>query len=140
MTTISFESTVREEDLSQLNRLMSQLRERNTCLSITDYRQNAHINQFCVARNNKGVIVGIASLCNYMYIFDLVGVVQGVVVDKEYRRQGIAKALMEKIITEASRRGYKRLELTSRVERNTTDFYKNLRFKVIPTQVFRMEF
>lgn len=84
-------------------------------------------------------VVGMATLVPIEQLTGRTGRVEDVVVDKEYRGQGIGKRLMELIVAEAKRLGLEKLELTSNPARKAANkLYKSLGFKRKETNVYRL--
>jgi phosphinothricin acetyltransferase len=53
---------------------------------------------------DHGQVIGIASMCTYKVISGKKGWIEDVVVDEQYRGQGIGRMLMEKLLEEEKRR------------------------------------
>ena len=65
--------------------------------------------------------------------------IEDVVVDRDYRGKGIGRALMQKAIDYAHKKGADMIELTSHPHRETANsMYKNIGFEQITTNVYRM--
>ncbi|MTI66654.1 MAG: GNAT family N-acetyltransferase [Firmicutes bacterium] len=88
--------------------------------------------QVVITAWDKERMVGFAR-CNTDYVFN--GQINNVVVDKEYRRMGIGKKLINKIIQSNNKVTY-----ILRGDNNNKDFYNNLGFKLNKlTYVFKRE-
>jgi GNAT superfamily N-acetyltransferase len=83
--------------------------------------------------------VGMASLVEVNRLRETVGLVEDVVVDQEYRRKGIGRALMEKVIESATVRQYGRLDLTSNAKREAAqELYASLGFETHETNNWQL--
>lgn len=91
-------------------------------------------------RSKNNQIFGMASLHIVRTLFGLKGIIENVVVDKEYRGKGFGKQLVNGLIKEAKKKGIKQIDLTSRPERESANkLYKSLGFKKRETNVYRLE-
>lgn len=92
-----------------------------------------------VARDGEKV-VGMAILFTLARVDEVSGYVDDVVVDDAYRGQGIATALMKKLVEVARERGHKHLDLTSRPSREAANhLYQKIGFVKRETNPYRLK-
>lgn len=129
--------------LADINHLLKQLRkdDADPTGSLTDLRSITKDKKYVmfVVKDNKR-IVGMATL----YIIQKVGkrtaVVEDVVVDSEYRGQGLGERLMHVLIAAARAKKINSLFLTSRPARVAAHkLYHKVGFQVKETTVFKMK-
>lgn len=83
-------------------------------------------------------IIGSATLSTYLTPTGLHGWIEDVVVDKDYRRKGIGKALMDACLYQAKKLGLKEVSLTSRSSRCAANqLYQAMGFVKRETNVYR---
>lgn len=95
-----------------------------------------------VARNSEGKIIGMATLIFYSKLAKgLVGVIEDVVVDAAYHRQGIGTKLMERLLSTAKQNKLGSVRLTSDNSRQAAHkVYEKLGFKKVDTNFFGIVF
>ena len=128
-----------EQDFEDLSVLLPELSER---LTLSKDRLQSVIadpaTRLYVAREN-GCIVGCASLCVYEVPSSRKGIVEDVVVSKEYRRRHIGKMLLKHIMTVVEALKPIELQLTSRPSRAAANLlYQSLGFKKVYTNCYRI--
>lgn len=85
-------------------------------------------------------IVGMATLVVIEQLVGTRGRVEDVVVDREYRRQGIARRLMEELHETAKRHGVGKLALSSRPDRDAAiPLYLKLGYRLAETNAYVIE-
>ena len=91
-----------------------------------------------VIRDNKKIVAS-ASLIGYPQIEGKIKVrLEDLIVDKQYRRQGLGKKLIKAVIKQAKRLGYKSIVFTSRPSRKIANrFDQQLGIKKCKTNVYR---
>jgi len=97
--------------------------------------------QLIVRESRSETIIGIGTLCVTPTLKALKGHIEDIVVDQNYRGQGIGRRILETLIAKAKEMGVKDLELTSnplRIEAN--ELYKKLGFELRDTNPYRMRF
>lgn len=130
-----------EKTLQEMQGLLAQLSptlgslEQKRLMETTENPQGA---VFVVREHGK--IVGTASVLFCRSLSGgLHGFVEDVVVDEKARGKGIGKALMEKLIATATKRGAHHLNLTSRAERDVANhLYQTLGFRKRETNMYRL--
>jgi len=96
-------------------------------------------NVFVLGAFDEEKMVGIASLHIVEMIAGSHGLIEEVVVDENYRRQGIARGLVEHLLEEGKNRRLKCAELTSNPKRvAANNLYQSLGFEQRETNVYRM--
>ena len=124
--------------LSQLSKKLGELEP----IKIMRKLENPHLVILVAVEDEK--IVGMASICFIDPLSHLSARIEDVVVDKHCRGRGIANRLMNGLIAIARDRDAVYIELTSKPERNTTNFYTRLGFEKIScatdggTDLFRL--
>ncbi len=127
-------------DFDRINELIYQLSGRKVKYdqpSFLSFLKQTNLYQFAAFKD--GLLVGLASLFIVGKIEGRTGLVEGVVVDRNYRRQGIGSSLMKAIINQAKRLKLSHLDLTSRPARiEANKFYRKLGFSRRQTNVYRL--
>ena len=134
-----------EKDIPFINNLLRQLNPeapvvtKKTLVNILSDKAYVKIAIFRdKSKNNQ--IFGMASLHIIRTFFGLKGIVENVVVDKEYRGHGFGRQLVVGLIDAAKKKGVVYLELTSGTERQSAQkMYELLGFKKRETNVYRLE-
>jgi ribosomal protein S18 acetylase RimI-like enzyme len=127
-----------EEDVAALARLLPQLSATAT-LDLERLRATLDndATELLVARR-AGRIVGMATLVTVPLPSGLRGHVEDVVVDEAARGQGVARALLERMIALAGERHVRSLDLTSRPSRESAlRLYESVGFRRRETNVLR---
>ncbi|MBM3261051.1 GNAT family N-acetyltransferase [Candidatus Kaiserbacteria bacterium] len=132
---------IQPRELTQLNALLKQFSPKAAPLTMVDLRTMVQQNFLFVARNEgKNNIVGMTMLAYYHKPTGRVGIIEDVIVDQAYRRQGIGRALVQRAIDTGRRCGLKHIELTSNPSRvEARALYTSLGFKERDTGCFRLE-
>lgn len=131
-----------EKDISKL---VVQLSEHAQTKQVSDWITeiiNYPNSSFIIAFNDKGKAIGMVVLMIYPLIEGYrKGWLEGMVIDENYRRQGIGEKIMKKAIDESKINGLRSLNLTSRPERLAANkLYKKSGFKKVETNVYRINF
>lgn len=103
---------------------------------ILDYPNSS----FLVAFTSEHKAVGMAILIIYPLIEGYnKGWLEGMVIDKNYRRRGIGEKLVKRALIQAKKKRLKSLNLTSKPERiGANNLYKKLGFEKRETNVYRI--
>lgn len=125
-----------------INNLLEQLDETAIPITETDLEDIvvSRANRLFVARrtDNKKII-GMLTLIIFRIPFARKGLLEDIVVDREYRGKGIGTKLMTAAINRAREEGVRYLDFTSRPERVAANkFYKHLGFKKRKTNSYRI--
>ncbi len=128
-------------NLDDLNSLIAQLTTSPIKHNLTSFRR--FLDQpslFQLAAFADQHLVGLASLFVVRKIEVKAGLVEGVVVDKKYRRQGIGTKMMELLIEKTRQIGVKHLDLTSHPARVAANrLYLRLGFHLRQTNLYRLD-
>lgn len=129
--------------LEDVNALRKFLNPRAATIRLREFRAVAHapFGGLIVARHKETArIVGMATLIAYQKLEYRVGIVEDVVVNPEYRGNGIGRALMKEVLRSARGAGLHHLSLTSSPERvEAIALYESLGFKKRDTYSFRLK-
>ncbi len=142
MITYEFLSSevLRNEDVAALDGVLAQLGSHPAELTkerVLEVIQQARV---LVARDEGGVIMGLASLHKMHLLTRTVGRIEGVVVDTALRGQGVGKGLIKRLVEEARRLGVSRLLLTSRPTRmEANHLYQKMGFEPYETNAYRLD-
>lgn len=128
-----------------ISHLVTQLDDNFQVLADEDIQEiidapNTHL---FVARlkGNRDTIVGMFTLIVYRHPYKKKGWIEDVVVDQDYRRQGIAKKMLNQAIEEAKKLDITSLNLTSSPMREYANhMYQQLGFEKRDTNVYRISF
>ena len=127
-------------NINQLNHLLSQLTTNftpHTQDSFIKFLSQPHLYQIGAFDNQT--LVGLASLFIIQKIEIKTGLIEGVVVDKDYRNQGIGTKLMYHLITRAKKLNLHHIDLTSNPKRLAANkLYIKLGFFQRNTNVYRL--
>ncbi len=128
-----------EQYIKEINLLYGQLSSHHKEISSERlYAVLGSENSFVTGAFDGQKLVGVGSLHIVKMIGGSKGLIEEVVVDGNYRRQGIAKTLMHKIIEEGKTLGLKYLDLTSNPKREAANkLYQSLGFDLRGTNCYR---
>jgi phosphinothricin acetyltransferase len=131
-----------KEALLDVNRLMMQLRRKGDKVSGTPAELRAILenkNATILVAQDGQRIVGVGTLYVIQKIGKRAGHVEDVVVDSEYRGQGIGKKIMKALIATARTKNVSRIELTSGVDRIVANaLYEKMGFKLRKTNAYSL--
>lgn len=141
MVTISRLERVTGQALGDINHLLPQLSQEGRAFSLKELQETCKQKNLVWLTVKEGKhIIGVASLCMMRKFIGLCATIEDVVIDERYRGKGIGKLLMEKLISQARKRGVLYIDLTSRPEREQANaFYQALGFKKRDTNVYRLK-
>jgi ribosomal protein S18 acetylase RimI-like enzyme len=132
---------VTAEAVSDINRLMKQLRSGEKTLGTRSELRVILENKnvvMVVAKEGQR-IVGVATLYIQQKIGKRTSHIEDVVVDEEFRGQGLGKKLIQTLISAAKTRKVGTIHLTSRPERTAANaLYKKLGFKLKKTNPYSL--
>jgi len=127
-------------NINQLNYLLSQLTSNftpHTTDSFTKFLSQPNLYQ--IAAFDKQNLIGLASLFIIQKIEVKTGLIEGVVVDKNHRKQGIGTQLIQHLITQAQKLNLHHIDLTSNPKRLAANkLYIRLGFFQRNTNVYRL--
>ena len=128
--------------LADIRALMSQLRsdraEHGGKLSdLNEMVKNKNL--VIVVAKDGNRIVGVGSLYSLTKVGKKIGYVEDVVVNEEYRGQGLGKRIMNEIIATARKKKLQNLFLTSKPARVAANaLYQKLGFEIVKTNPYRL--
>lgn len=133
---------VSDEVIQAFNRLIPQLTPHVSPPSYKDLLEMAVSDSTFIfiawIPNLDGKIAGMATLGTYRTPTGFHGWIEDVVVDRDYRRQGIGKALTEACLAQAKKLGLQEVNLTSRPAREAANqLYQVMGFIKRETNVYR---
>lgn len=130
------------QDVPAINHLLKQLTPGAREVSMRDMHIAAFASNIFIAFMGEGRtrnIIGMATLVACVTPTGGKGFVEDVVVDEAYRGQGIARELMQRIITKAKELHLDKLNLTSRSSREAANrLYLRLGFTRYETNVYTL--
>ena len=138
---------IAKKEAKEISLLLSRLSGKVRELSRSQLLQETlNQNLFIVVKREDGKIVGMASVCFIAPLSHISAHIDDVVVDKPYRRRGIAKGLLNELISIARKRNVAYIELTSGPERTAANkMYLSMGFEMVAfaaeggTNLFRLE-
>jgi ribosomal protein S18 acetylase RimI-like enzyme len=128
-----------DELLAALNKLLPQLSSNPPMLSMADVEEMVHSNTgaLFIATNDES-IVGTLTLIIFSIPTGIRAWIEDVVVDEGSRGLGVGEALTLAAVSEASKRGVRSIDLTSRPSREAANaLYQKLGFERRETNVYR---
>jgi len=127
-------------DIGDLARLLKQLTSRTLDTGESTLQESLSDGMSVVVRHRGGRIIGTASLHWNRLHTGLKGSIDDVVVDQEYRRQGIARAMIIHLLDQAKQKKIFRLSLTNNPDRHpgANLLYLSLGFELYETDVYRI--
>lgn len=135
------ENDIIQNEIGRINELMLQLNPAASKLDFSTVQKVMEGGFIFAARDEAGLIIGMASLIPVRKLFAYFGSVEDVIVDEKARGLGLGKALTNKIIEKAKELGMKYLDLTSSPEREVANkLYQSVGFEKRSTNVYRMKF
>lgn len=132
------QSSIVVKSINYLLTLLTQNPNKINSSQLNEISKNARL-LLAVDQNNK--VIGMATLVLIKIPTGKSGRIEDVVVDDQYRGQGIGTALIQKLIIEGKKLHLKKIDLTSKPERiEANKLYQNLGFQKYDTNVYRMKF
>lgn len=126
-----------------INGLLLELNSSSRMLTEVDLRGmiEGSSNRLLVARESmENKIVGMVTLITVRALSAKKGIIEDLVVDKNYQGKGIGKRLINEAVALARNAGVTRLDLTSNPKRvQANNLYRNSGFKMRETNVYRLE-
>ncbi len=127
---------VKEDDQEKIINLLKQLSNREIKIDLNFLISQKDTYCFVIEINNDIVATGTISFY-YSLIKGKTGVIEDVVVDKRYRRQGLGRKIMKKLIEKAKKEKVKFITLTSNPKRiPARTLYQSLGFELKETGFF----
>lgn len=128
-------------DIKSINFLLTLLSSTPVTITAKKLDELSPNSKLLLAINSDNKIVGMATLAIIIIPTGKSGRLEDVVVDNNFRGQGIGTALIEKIIIESKKLHLKKLDLISKPQRiEANKLYLKLNFSKIETNVYRMKF
>lgn len=140
MESIKYSHGIHSNDLDRVNILLYQLNPESSPVSIdwiNEVEKNAII---FTARNENGELVGMATLIIINKLFCKTSSCEDVVVDDNYRGQGVGKTLMMNLIKKSKELNIKEIDLTSNPTREVAiALYQKIGFQKRDTNLYRLK-
>ena len=131
---------VTERMVQQVNSLLFQLSGKTTNVDAKSLQSYVLVHDALFAFAEENNIVGMATLITYNKLTRITGLIEDVVVDEQYRSQGVARRLLEQLIKVARNLGLQEVNLTSNPRRVAAHaLYRSLGFVVPGTTYFRKQ-
>ena len=125
-----------------LNKLLKQLDNTANFLTKSDIENiiaSPSNRLFVARRKNNNEIVGMLTMIIFRIPYAKKGLLEDIVVDKEYRKKGIGTKLIAVALSLARKEGVVYLDFTSRPARTAANnLYQHLGFKKRDTSVYRI--
>ncbi len=138
---ISTKDQLRDKDVAGVNGLLKQLTRHPRELTRQDLEAIVHSCHLLLVRDldADGRVVGMTSLVRFTTPSAEHGRVEDVVVDEEYRQNGIARRMLEILLSTAKELGVQKVELTSNPSRvSANELYRRAGFEQVETNVYRL--
>lgn len=142
--TIDKLQSINIDDTKSINALLHQLSHTASEISIDQIKKIIKQENFSiyVARDDSKKsqpIIGIASIIFYNIVTSPKAIIEDVVVDSDYRGQGIGTKLMGTLVTLCREKDVKYIDLTSSPSRTCANFlYQKVGFEKRETNVYRL--
>jgi ribosomal protein S18 acetylase RimI-like enzyme len=133
---------IRDEDVTSLNRLLRQLTKSPRELTRQDVETVIASGHLLLVRDPDANrrIVGTACLVPFTTLTRKHGRVEDVIVDEDYRGQGIARRMVQELLSVAHAEGVAQVELTSNPSRQAANaLYQSMSFRPVATNVYRLD-
>jgi ribosomal protein S18 acetylase RimI-like enzyme len=142
MPEISYsENFFTKDDLPAVNELLRQLSQKAKEIDYNRLKAVTENGTIIFARNRNGTIIGMATLTIIKKPTAIFGTCEDVVVENNYRGNGIGKRLTELVIKKGEEQNLKYIDLTSRPERTKANsLYLSIGFEKRNTNVYRFTF
>ncbi|MFD2203219.1 GNAT family N-acetyltransferase [Shivajiella indica] len=89
---------------------------------------------------HNGQVIGIASMCTYKVISGKKGWIEDVVVDEQYRNQGIGRKLMKKLLEEGKKKNLSEILLFTEAHRiPAIKLYSDLGFQLKESRIYTLK-
>ena len=144
-----FENHLFEEDLDRINFLMRQLSENSPEVdwpTVEAVMNNGTIfvmrdtHPDVIKKHPRGLLIGKTTLIHSRKMFAFFGTIEDVVVDENYRGQGLGKLITKYAIEKAKELGMKYIDITSAPHRvPANNLYKSLGFELRNTNPYRLK-
>jgi phosphinothricin acetyltransferase len=123
----------------EVSQLFSQLTGQND--SNVDIKALCESSTLCLVVENTGQIIGFGSLIPYyLPTVGEIGRIEDVIIDENYRGQGLGRNLLNELIKLAKENNLLKLQLTSNPQRLAArNLYQDLGFKIKDTEVFVLD-
>ena len=134
------DETCSSEDIDKLANLLVQLTSRGLDTSEKTIRLALCDGVTVVVRNADGRIIGTTGMHWHRLLTGVKGMIDDVVVDEDYRKQGIGRAMTLHLLNLAREKNIFRLSLTNNPKKHpgANILYLSLGFKVYKTDVYRL--
>lgn len=134
------ENDIKKEDLERMNVLLVQLSPKAQAVDYKRIKEVMRSGIIMTIRDSaqKNVLVGMGTLLPLRKIFSFCGTIEDVVVDEEYRGQGLGRKIMQALLDKSRILGMKHVDLTSRPQRKIANYlYQSIGFERRKTNVYR---
>ena len=125
--------------LDRINALLRQLSEKAQKISKEDLKNILKQEMFLACAFKGNLLIGMASIYFCQTLIRKTGIIEDVVVDKNYCGKGIGRKLTEMLIKEAKKRKADCVELTSNPKRAEANaMYESMGFEKRETNCYRL--
>ncbi|OGF25348.1 hypothetical protein A2331_03990 [Candidatus Falkowbacteria bacterium RIFOXYB2_FULL_34_18] len=125
-----------EKDLLQL---LPQLTNRQIILNAKELIRNKNCHSIVIEHEKKVIGFGQIYVCPTP-VEGYFGIIENIIVDKSFRKMGLGKKIMEKLIEIGKKNGAKKIDLTSNPSRiEARNLYESLGFQLRNTGIFRLK-
>ncbi|MFA7209097.1 MAG: GNAT family N-acetyltransferase [Parcubacteria group bacterium] len=134
------ENDIKAADISAVNGLLKQLNPEAAAVDYRRIKEVMHSGIIMTIRDSAqgNVLVGMGTLIPLRKIFSFCGSIEDVVVDEEYRGQGLGRKIMQILLDKSRALGMKYIDLTSRPQRKIANqLYQSIGFERRKTNVYR---
>lgn len=130
---------LQEKDKSQLIELFKQLSNKKIKLDTRSLVRNK--NCHCLVIEHEKKVIGFGSICTYLGpTSGLIGVIEDIIVDENFRGYKLGRKLMEKLIQTGKIKKVKKINLTSNPQRVAArNLYVSLGFELRDTGCFCLQ-
>ena len=127
-------------EVKSINYLLTQLTQNPNKITAAKLEKVSQNNRLLLALDQDNKIIGMATLVLVNIPTGNSGRIEDVVVDNNFRGQGIGTTLIKKLIVEGKKLHLKRIDLTSKPERiEANKLYLSLNFARYETNVYRLK-
>lgn len=136
------ENDIMDKDMEAVNSLLKQLNPEASSIGMIELGEvTSHGGTIITVRDvtKDNLLVGMGTLVPIRKLFSFCGTIEDIIVDVNYRGNGLGRKIIDNLLTRGDRLGMKFFDLTSRPKRKEANkLYRSLGFKRRETNLYRL--